>query len=77
MADLIQVYSSRKGNIDSTAGFTEYGFKGVAASSSQIAGRELQVAAPKATTSTQWHQINRAIEHSQSDGVAVKITKVD
>lgn len=72
-----QVYSSLKGNIDTAAGFTEYGLKDVTVSSSQITSRELQVAVPKATTSAQWDQINRAVEYGQSKGVAVKITKVD
>ncbi len=72
-----QVYSSLKGNIDTAAGFTEYGLKDVTVSSSQITSRELQVAVPKSTTSAQWDQINRAIEYGQGKGVTVKITKVD
>ncbi|RMU70628.1 Filamentous hemagglutinin, intein-containing [Pseudomonas syringae pv. apii] len=77
MANPSQVYSSLKGNIDTAAGFTEYGLKDVTVSSSQITSRELQVAVPKATTSAQWDQINRAIEYGQNKGVTVKITKVD
>jgi len=72
-----QVYSSLKGNIDTAAGFTEYGLKDVTVSANQITGRELQVAVPKVTTSAQWEQINKAIEYGQSKGVTVKITKVN
>ncbi|WP_052915331.1 two-partner secretion domain-containing protein [Pseudomonas brassicacearum] len=77
IANPSQVYSSLKGNIDTAAGFTEYGLKDVTVSSSQITSRELQVAVPKSTTSAQWDQINRAIEYGQGKGVTVKITKVD
>lgn len=77
IANPSQIYSSLKGNIDSAAGFAEYSLKDVTVSSSQITRRELQVAVPKATTSAQWDQINRAIEYGQGKGVTVRITRVD
>ncbi|WP_241094269.1 hemagglutinin repeat-containing protein [Xanthomonas bonasiae] len=77
IANPVQVYSSLKGNVDAAAGFTGYTLKGVTVSSGQITDRVLEVAVPKATTSAQWDQINRAVEYGKSKGVTVKITRVD
>ncbi|WP_445621387.1 endonuclease toxin domain-containing protein [Kushneria sp. Sum13] len=77
IANPSQVYSSLKKNIDTAAGFTEYGLKDITVSSGQITSRELQVAVPKNTTSAQWDQIDKAIEYGHSKGVTVKITKVN
>ncbi|NVZ53330.1 hypothetical protein HX792_23525 [Pseudomonas sp. B6002] len=76
LANPRQIYSSLKGNIDAAANFVETGLKDVTLHANQITVREVQVAIPKATTGTQWEQINKAIEYGRSKGVTVKITEV-
>ncbi|MCI4239319.1 hypothetical protein MRP09_20950 [Dickeya dianthicola] len=76
LANPNQVYSSIKGNIDAAAKFDSYTLSRRTLDSSMITSREVQLAVPTATTSTQWTEINRAIEYGKNKGVTVKVIQV-
>lgn len=77
IANPSQVYSSLKGNIDSAVNFDKYTLGAQTLNAGQITSREVQVAIPKATTSAQWAEINRASQYAESQGVKLKITVIE
>ena len=71
-----QLYTSIKGNIDDVVKFDKDFKMGINIKSSDIAKREVVIAIPKATTTPQWEQINKAIVYGSEKNVKVKITVV-
>ena len=75
--DPAQVYSSIKGNIDDVVNFGGApALSGRVVNSADITSRVVVIAIPSGTTSTQWVQIQRAIQYGQTNGVVVKVTVV-
>lgn len=71
-----QLYSTVKKSINDAAGFKDYNLSGINLNSSMISNKEIKLAIPDKTTSTQWAEINRAIEYGSSIGVKVTVTQV-
>ncbi|WP_208994243.1 hypothetical protein [Pannonibacter phragmitetus] len=71
-----QVYSTLKRNIDAVARFEKYELGERTLNSSQIKAKELHVAVPSATNNAQWEQIKKAVQYGQSNGVTVKVTRI-
>ena len=69
-----QIYYSLKKNIDTAARFEKHSLLETTIKSDLINKRNLEVAIPQGTTSSQWAQINQAIEYGTSKNIDVKVT---
>jgi len=78
VADPRKVFNTMRRDINKAANFNKpYKILGVTLDPSAITARVVKVAVPRATTSEQWAQISRAIDHGRQVGVKVEVEVVD
>ena len=70
------IFNTLRRYVDDVRRFDQYNLSGRRLTGSMISNREIRLAVPAATTSSQWIEINRAVSYAREHNVKIIITEI-